>query len=132
MPPCRLVRRSAAGSPPCFPGCGRQLLRRRPTGSPCRSPTSRAWTRPSCRRPRWSSRELTDEGLAGATRIADNQTTGGFLGHDYTLSERIVPADGDMVAAFKERLAAGERLFVADLHAEDLLAIAVWPRPRAR
>ncbi len=73
-------------------------------------------------------RELKDEGLAGATLgIADNQTTGGFLGHDYTLSELIVPADGDVVAAVKERLADGERFFVADLLADDLLAIADLP-----
>ena len=73
-------------------------------------------------------RELKDEGLAGATLgLADNQTTGGFLGHDYTLTELIVPADGDVVAAVKERLADGERFFVADLLAEDLLAIADLP-----
>jgi ABC transporter substrate binding protein (PQQ-dependent alcohol dehydrogenase system) len=73
-------------------------------------------------------RELKDEGLAGATlAIADNQTTGGFLGHDYTLTELVVPADGDVVAAVEERLADGERFFVADLLAEDLLAIADLP-----
>jgi ABC transporter substrate binding protein (PQQ-dependent alcohol dehydrogenase system) len=73
-------------------------------------------------------RELKDEGLAGATlAIADNQTTGGFLGHDYTLTELIVPAEGDVAGAVKERLANGERFFVADLLAEDLLAIADLP-----
>jgi ABC transporter substrate binding protein (PQQ-dependent alcohol dehydrogenase system) len=73
-------------------------------------------------------RELADEGLAGATLgIKDNQTTGGFLGHNYTLSELIVPEDGDVAAAVKERLAGGERFFVADLLAEDLLAIADLP-----
>jgi ABC transporter substrate binding protein (PQQ-dependent alcohol dehydrogenase system) len=73
-------------------------------------------------------RELADEGLAGAALgIKDNQTTGGFLGHAYTLTELIVPEDGDVVAAVKERLAAGERFFVADLLAEDLLTIADLP-----
>jgi ABC transporter substrate binding protein (PQQ-dependent alcohol dehydrogenase system) len=73
-------------------------------------------------------RKLKDEGLAGATlAIADNQTTGGFLGHDYTLTELVVPADGDVVAAVKQRLADGERFFVADLRADDLLAIADLP-----
>jgi ABC transporter substrate binding protein (PQQ-dependent alcohol dehydrogenase system) len=73
-------------------------------------------------------RELPDEGLAGATLgIADNQTTGRFLGHNYTLTELIVPEDGDVAAAVQERLAGGERFFVADLLAEDLLAIADLP-----
>ena len=73
-------------------------------------------------------RELPDEGLAGATLgIADNQTTGGFLGHAYELTELIVPEDGDVAAAVAEALAAGKRFFVADLLAEDLLAIADLP-----
>ena len=36
----------------------------------------------------------------------------------------MVAADGDIVAEFKAALAAGERLFVADLRIDDLLAIA--------
>jgi ABC transporter substrate binding protein (PQQ-dependent alcohol dehydrogenase system) len=73
-------------------------------------------------------RELEDEGLAGATlAIADNQTTGRFLGHSYTLTELVVPDDGDVAAAIKGLLDAGERFFIADLPAEDLLAIADLP-----
>jgi ABC transporter substrate binding protein (PQQ-dependent alcohol dehydrogenase system) len=73
-------------------------------------------------------RELTDEGLAGASLgIADNQTTGSFLGHAYELNELIVPEDGDVAAAVQGPLAAGERFFVADLLIEDLLAIADLP-----
>jgi ABC transporter substrate binding protein (PQQ-dependent alcohol dehydrogenase system) len=68
---------------------------------------------------------LEDEGLLGARQgIKDNQTTGRFLKHNYELVERIVPEDGDLDATFKEALAAGERLFVADLEAEDLVALA--------
>ena len=68
---------------------------------------------------------LTDEGLKGAQQaIRDNQTTGRFLKHEYSLQERIVPTDGDIVAEFNAALAAGERLFVADLRMEDLVAIA--------
>jgi ABC transporter substrate binding protein (PQQ-dependent alcohol dehydrogenase system) len=68
---------------------------------------------------------LEDEGIMGARQaIRENQTTGGFLEHDYELVERIVPEDGDLAAAFDEALAGGERLFVADLHKEDLLALA--------
>jgi len=68
---------------------------------------------------------LTDEGVKGAEQgLRDNQTTGRFLKHEYTLNERIVARDGDMAAEFKGALAAGERLFVADLRAPDLLTIA--------
>lgn len=68
---------------------------------------------------------LTDEGAKGAEQgLLDNQTTGRFLKHEYSLKERILPADGDLAAEFKAALAAGERLFVADLQAPDLLAIA--------
>jgi ABC transporter substrate binding protein (PQQ-dependent alcohol dehydrogenase system) len=73
-------------------------------------------------------RELPDEGLAGATLgIADNQTTGGFLGQTYELNEVMVPADGDPVEAARKALAAGEKLIVVDLLAEDLQAIADLP-----
>jgi ABC transporter substrate binding protein (PQQ-dependent alcohol dehydrogenase system) len=70
-------------------------------------------------------REVPDEGLAGAALgIADNQTTGGFLGHDYSLIEVLVPEDGDLLAAVRERLAAGDRLIVADLAGDALVAVA--------
>jgi ABC transporter substrate binding protein (PQQ-dependent alcohol dehydrogenase system) len=68
---------------------------------------------------------LEDEGLMGARQaLGDNKTTGAFLGHQYQLVERIVPADGDLGAVFDEALAAGERLFVSDLKKDDLLALA--------
>lgn len=71
---------------------------------------------------------LTDEGQKGAAQaIADNQTTGRFLGHEYRLSERRVPLNGDLAAAFEAAVAEGERLFVVDLPADDLVALA----PRA-
>ncbi|MGH6903583.1 MAG: ABC transporter substrate-binding protein [Geminicoccaceae bacterium] len=71
---------------------------------------------------------LTDEGLAGARQaIGENQTTGQFLKHHYRLNEIVVPEDGDLVAAFEEALAAGERLFVADVDGEQLLAVADLP-----
>ena len=68
---------------------------------------------------------LTDDGVKGAEQgIKDDQTTGKFLGHHYELKERIVPADGDLVAEFQRGLDAGERLFVADLREPDLLSLA--------
>jgi ABC transporter substrate binding protein (PQQ-dependent alcohol dehydrogenase system) len=68
---------------------------------------------------------LEDEGVMGARQaLAENQTTGQFLQHDYRLIERIVPEDGDPVAEFEAALAAGERLFISDLGAEQLLQLA--------
>jgi ABC transporter substrate binding protein (PQQ-dependent alcohol dehydrogenase system) len=68
---------------------------------------------------------LTDDGIKGAQQgLKDDQTTGKFLGDKYELKERIVPADGDLVAGFRTGLDAGERLFVADVREPDLLAIA--------
>jgi ABC transporter substrate binding protein (PQQ-dependent alcohol dehydrogenase system) len=68
---------------------------------------------------------LEDEGLMGARQaLTENQTTGQFLQHEYRFIERIVPADGDPVAEFEAALAAGERLFVADLRVEQLLELA--------
>lgn len=74
---------------------------------------------------------VTDKGLAGALKgIADNDTTGRFLGQSYHLIEAVVPEDGDLVADFKARLAEGHSLFVADLHADQLLALADLPEAR--
>jgi ABC transporter substrate binding protein (PQQ-dependent alcohol dehydrogenase system) len=56
--------------------------------------------------------------------IKDNQTTGRFLGHTYELVEVVVPAGEDIGAVFAEQVAAGGRLFIADLPREDLLAVA--------
>lgn len=68
---------------------------------------------------------LEDEGSMGARQaIEDNKTTGQFLGHSYSLREEMVPEDGDVAAVFQAALDNGDRLFVADLVAADLLAIA--------
>jgi ABC transporter substrate binding protein (PQQ-dependent alcohol dehydrogenase system) len=68
---------------------------------------------------------LKDEGVQGARLgVKDNLTTGRFLKHEYRLVERLVPEGGDLAAAFAEALAAGERLFIADLRAEDLTGLA--------
>ncbi len=71
---------------------------------------------------------ITDKGLVGAQKgIQDNDTTGRFLKQRYELVEMIVPRDGDLVAAFREQLEVGRRLFVADLRSEQLLALADLP-----
>ncbi len=74
---------------------------------------------------------LTDEGVAGARLgVRDNNTTGKFLNQDFVLSEQIVPADGDVVAKAKEILAGGDALIVADLKADDLIAVADLPEAK--
>ncbi len=71
---------------------------------------------------------LTDEGLMGARQaITENQTTGRFLGQSYQLKEVMVPKDGDLAAAFRQALVAGQRLFILDLHADQLLQLADLP-----
>ena len=72
--------------------------------------------------------EIADEGFAGA-RLGqeDNQTTGGFLGHDYKLENVTVEADADLVDVAKEALDRGNQLLVIDAPADTLLAIADLP-----
>ena len=68
---------------------------------------------------------VADPAVWGARlAIKDNQTTGRFLGHTYELVEVVVPAGEDIGAVFAEQVAAGGRLFIADLPREDLLAVA--------
>ncbi|WP_321338499.1 ABC transporter substrate-binding protein [Breoghania sp.] len=69
--------------------------------------------------------EVEAPGVWGARlALKDNQTTGRFLGHTYSLREVVVPADGDIAAAFEQEVASGHRHFIADLAHDDLLAIA--------
>jgi ABC transporter substrate binding protein (PQQ-dependent alcohol dehydrogenase system) len=71
---------------------------------------------------------VPDEGLMGARQaITENQTTGRFLAQEYELAELVVPADAELVAAFEAALAAGQRLFILDLDAEQILALADLP-----
>ena len=66
-----------------------------------------------------------NEGILGAQlALNDNQTTGDFLGHKYELSEVVIGADEkikDVVAAAD---LPGDSIFIADLLADDLLALA--------
>jgi ABC transporter substrate binding protein (PQQ-dependent alcohol dehydrogenase system) len=71
---------------------------------------------------------LTDEGVAGAKLgVHDNNSTGKFLGQSFVLRPEIVPEDGDPVARAREILSGGNALIIADLEAEDLLAVADLP-----
>src|ERR1700730_913562 len=58
-------------------------------------------------------RPPADEGIQGARLgIADNNTTGHFTGQFFELVERLVPADGDIAAAFRDFTANDMRLVV--------------------
>jgi len=71
---------------------------------------------------------VEDMGVQGARLgLADNATTGSFLGHDYSLLKVVVPEDGSVEAALAPMLDEGVKLIVADLPAPDLLALADLP-----
>ncbi len=71
-----------------------------------------------------------DLGLAGARLgLADNATTGRFLGQDYSLAEVEVPEGGDVVAAARTALAESPFLV---LDAADATILAVADLPEAK
>ncbi|UWQ49077.1 ABC transporter substrate-binding protein [Leisingera caerulea] len=68
-----------------------------------------------------------DLGEAGARLgLADNMTTGGFLGHSYSLDAVAVPPDGDFAAAAREALSRSA-LLILDAPKPALLAAAALP-----
>ncbi|MET0940230.1 MAG: ABC transporter substrate-binding protein [Mesorhizobium sp.] len=70
-----------------------------------------------------------DEGVAGANvAIADNNTTGKFLGQEFTLDVTEVKPDADVVPVFKEMIAKGDRYVLADISATQLLSVADMAR----
>lgn len=77
--------------------------------------------------PNLSNLELPpeNEGVAGAEiSIIDNNTTGQFLGQKYTLEAVDLPADGDIVAAYRDMRGRDVRFFVVDAPKAALLALA--------
>src|SRR5215510_1505793 len=73
----------------------------------------------------------TDNGLMGARLgIEDNNTTGKFTGQHFVLSESVVPEGGDVAAAFRDLYGKGDRLFVVDLPANQLLSVADLPEAK--
>jgi ABC transporter substrate binding protein (PQQ-dependent alcohol dehydrogenase system) len=69
-----------------------------------------------------------DNGVAGA-KLATQEinTTGKFLGRQYVLDIKVLPADGDVIAQAKEVLATKPAMIVAALEPSDLLAVADLP-----
>lgn len=69
-----------------------------------------------------------DLGMAGAALgLADNLTTGGFLGHKYTLDIRSIPPDGDITTAAAQAL-SDSQLLILDAPADTLTTIADLPQ----
>lgn len=66
-----------------------------------------------------------DEGVAGAhVAIADNNTTGRFMGQEFVVDVTEVKPDAHVVEAFRDMVARGDRYVLADISAEQLLSIA--------
>ena len=66
-----------------------------------------------------------DEGVAGGNvAIGDNNTTGKFLGQQFTLDVIEVKPDADVVPVLKEMVAKGDRYVLTDISAAQLLSIA--------
>ncbi|MCC5957107.1 MAG: ABC transporter substrate-binding protein [Natronohydrobacter sp.] len=64
--------------------------------------------------------------MGAALGLADNATTGGFMGHNYSVSDVVVPLGEDWLAAAREVLAA-HRILVVNAPADALLALADLP-----
>lgn len=70
----------------------------------------------------------TDEGVQGARlALADDQTTGRFLGQTYALHETVVAEPAGVIDAATKLLARGERVLVLDLPPPLLLQVADLP-----
>ena len=69
-----------------------------------------------------------DEGLLGARLgLADDQTTAAFTGQNFVMSETTSKDPAAILAAAREKLDAGSRVFVTDLPADLLLRVADLP-----
>lgn len=71
-----------------------------------------------------------DLGIAGArVALADDETTGAFLGHRYTLATVSVAPGGDLLAAAKHVLATSSILLL-DAPSDSILAVADLPEAK--
>lgn len=79
------------------------------------------------RPPNLSNLELPpeDEGVAGAEiSIADNNTTGSFMGQQFEVVARSVAVDGDVLETYNAMRAEGIQFFVVDAPKASLLVLA--------
>lgn len=76
----------------------------------------------------YAEKPIFDKGIQGARLIIKEANQAGrFVGYAFELVEAIVPANGDVVAKAKEILSKGNAFIIADLEAEDLVAVADLP-----
>lgn len=69
-----------------------------------------------------------NEGLAGAQLgIADNATTGAFLGHDYVLTDHVAAPDEDLAALAAPLVATPGRIVVLNLPADAVDMVLALP-----
>ena len=70
-------------------------------------------------------KRVEKDGFSGAELgLADNQTTGSFMGHVYRLIEISVAADADILASIRASEEPQPTIIVANLDADDLLIVA--------
>jgi ABC transporter substrate binding protein (PQQ-dependent alcohol dehydrogenase system) len=68
---------------------------------------------------------IEDNGLPGGVLgLNDTQTTGSFLNQFYNLEPVIIDETADLIATYRDLVAKGSKLFIADLNAQDIQAIA--------
>jgi ABC transporter substrate binding protein (PQQ-dependent alcohol dehydrogenase system) len=68
---------------------------------------------------------IEDNGLPGSVLgLKDTQTTGSFLNQFYNLEPVIIDETADLIATYRDLVAKGSKLFIADLNAQDIQAIA--------
>ena len=68
---------------------------------------------------------LTDEGIQGAKLgIKDNNTTGQFTGHSYTLAIAEVPVGDDVREAFNQLVSKGYRYVITSVNTETLISLS--------
>ncbi len=79
----------------------------------------------------WLDQPPADEGIQGGrVALADDNTTGRFIGQKYQLEQAVAPNAAGVVAAFKKLVAAGRRNFVTDLPPALLLQVADLPEAK--
>ena len=68
---------------------------------------------------------LTDEGVQGAKLgIKDNNTTGQFTGHSYTLAIAEVPVGDDVREAFNQLVSKGYRYVITSVNTDTLISLS--------
>ncbi len=112
---------SAPGAPDAAPTSDKQPMRIYYLGKQYQEPLPLSY----------AEKHITDKGIQGARlSLQDANQAGNFLGYSFELEERIVPEEDDIVEAAKAIFKENGKFIVADLSAEDLLAVADLPEAK--